>query len=95
MSKDMLPPSQFNGGHNGDGPLYPEYDPEIWDSQEEADRAYELIDTWKDGSGFSTEEWMDSITDIRNLEFNEEGDLIGFTFDFETEDGYSGTRSVP
>lgn len=91
----MLPPSQFGDNNdNGDGPLYPEFDPEIWTDQEEADAAYTLIENWGHGSGFSTEEWMDSIKDIRNEKFNEEGDLIGFDFDFETEDGYSGSRHV-
>ena len=89
----MLPPSQYGNG-NGDGPLYPEYDPEMWDNQEEADTAYSIIDHWSDGSGFSTAEWLDRMTDIRNYRFDEEGDLCGFDFDFEYDGGYAGTRSV-
>lgn len=89
----MLPPSQYGNG-NGDGPLYPEYDPEIWASQEEADQAYSIVDDWSKGGGFSTEQWMDSITDIRNLKFNDEGDLISFDFDFEYDGAYAGTRHV-
>lgn len=92
----MQPPSMFggNGNHEEGEPLYPEYDPEMWADQEEADRAYELIDSWKDGSGFSTEEWMDLMTDIRNEVFNDEGDLIGFDFDFEYDGEYAGARHV-
>lgn len=90
-----LPPSQFNGGNHEDGePLYPEFDPEIWDNQEEADQTWTLVDRWSDGTGFDATQWMDSITDIRNLRFDEEGDLIGFDFDFEYDGAYGGTRSV-
>lgn len=87
----MMPPSMFGGNHDENG-HYTEFDTEIWEDQTMADMGFDVIDAWSDGSGFTPEEWMDSITNVYNEVYDDEGRLIGFDFDYETDDGYSGSR---
>ena len=87
----MLPPSMFGGnGDNGDGEDIP-YDEEVWESQEQANEAFDLLEQWNNGLGFSTDEWFDMITSIDNIEYDDNGNILSFDFEWESEDGqYSG-----
>lgn len=86
----MLPPSMF--GDNGG-----EYEGDNRDVFEGLDigDVQEAIGDWSSGSGFSTDQWMEGITDIRDVWYDENGTMHGtFDFDIETDEGdYVGTRS--
>ena len=83
----MLPPSMFGGnGDNGDGEDIP-FNEDIWESQEQANEAFDLLDQWNNGLGFSTDEWFDMIGRAYNFEYDNEGNLLSFDFDWESEDG--------
>lgn len=84
-----LPPQFDDNGHDDH---YEEFDPEIWMDQKEADEAYHAMQNYMTGAdGFTALQFMDMITDVRNVQYNDKGEVISYDFDWESEDGdYSG-----
>jgi hypothetical protein len=86
----VLPPQFDSDGHDGH---YEEFDPEIWMDQTEADQAYGVMQSYMTGAdGFSALQFMDMITDVRNVHYDDKGQVVSYDFDWESEDGdYSGS----
>lgn len=92
-----LPPSMFGGNGDDENHRDAPYDPEgsVWESQEEANKAFDLLNDWNNGLGFSTEEWFHMIEEVRNIKYDEDGNLESFTFEWASDDGeYSGTGNA-
>ena len=95
-----LPPSMFGGdGDEGDYDDNPAIDPALFeDAGGSLSDFHDAMQEYAEGSGFSAQEWEDMIVDIRDVYYDDEGNLH-FTFDFEmydedTDTGYTGTRFV-
>lgn len=87
----MALPPQFDDDNNGSEDHYEEFDPEIWADQEEADQAYHVMQDYMTGAdGFTALQFMDMITDVRNVEYNDKGEVISFDFDWEDPSGEYG-----
>ena len=104
-----LPPSQFGGddgdggGTNYDS-IYDEHNV-MWDMIAEEhgiEGGYILFNDVIDaleakqygaGTGWDLGSWLNNISDIFNVEYDDEGNLH-FDFDFDYDGAYGGSRSV-
>lgn len=95
----MLPPSMFGGDGFGSDDFRDDHS-DIYDALDDAGIDASDFDArmeaYAEGSGFSAEQWVGMMTDIRDVRYDDDGN-VHFTFDFDMEtDGgeYAGTRSM-
>ena len=88
------PPSMFDGDGYGDNE---NIDPQIFEELGgDISDFHDAMEHYAEGSGFTAEEWESFITEIRDVSYDDEGNLhFTFDFDMETDEGaYEGTRSM-